>query len=547
MQTVKLFLILVVWCIANYANADDQRSNLLLIVADDMGFTDIGSFGGEIKTPHLDDLAASGIRLANFHAAPVCAPTRAMLMSGMDHHEAGLGSMHLMRVFDNGLAPNKEAIGYGTPEYAGYLSQRVAALPEILQDAGYHTYMTGKWDLGRALVQEHIPAGRGFEQSFAQLTGTALHLIPPDGGAHGGIARAEPFIYRENWDVVKELPKDYFSTKTFTDKIIEYIDGNKDSEQPFFAYLAFSAPHFPLQVPLDWRERYKNHYDEGYDFLRAQRIERAMKQGVLPDNVNMDRFDTGTDSWNSLLESEKLLLSRKMEIYAAMVENMDFHIGRVLDYLVTIGERENTFVLFMSDNGAAQTFPPPLARGYDQSLESLGQNNSFTVYGRGWASASMAPFRDVKNSLYEGGTRAAAIVNAFSLNDHGRVSQEYLTVQDVLPTLLDVAGVSHPGSKHRGKTVNPVRGKSFFPHLKNSNIDVRGDEAVGWELHSQRALVKGDWKIYYSGAETADWELYNLIKDPGEQEDLSNRYPDLKKDLIKQWFNYADEVGVAFE
>lgn len=547
MHLKKLILILIVWTIGICAGAQNQRPNILLIVADDMGFTDIGSFGGEIKTPHLDDLAESGIRLANFHTAPVCAPTRAMLMSGMDNHEAGIGSMELMRVFDNGLAPNREAIGYGTPEYAGYLSQRVAALPEILQDAGYHTYMTGKWDLGRALVEEHIPAGRGFDQSFAQLTGTALHLIPPDGGAHGGIARAEPFIYRENWEVVKELPKDYFSTKTFTDKIIEYIGGNKDSEQPFFAYLAFSAPHFPIQVPQDWRDRYKNQYDEGYDVLRAQRVERAMKQGVLPENINMSVYESGADSWDSISDDEKLILSRKMEIYAAMVENMDFHIGRVLDYLEAIGERENTFVLFMSDNGAAFRFPPPLAEGYEQTLESIGNNNSFTVYGRGWASASMAPFRDAKYSLYEGGTRAAAIVNASSLDNHGYVSQEYLTVQDVLPTLLDVAGISHPGRTHRGDTVNPVRGKSFFAHLENRHLDVHGDEAIGWELHDQRALVEGDWKIYSSGGESVEWELYNLDKDPGERHDLSNHYPDRKEDLVKQWFNYAREVGVAFE
>ena len=527
--------------------SSESAPNILLIVADDMGFTDVGPFGGEINTPNIDALAESGIRLANFHTAPVCAPTRAMLMSGMDNHEAGIGSMQLMRSFDNGIAPNRKAIGYGTPEYAGYLSQRVAALPEILQDSGYHTYMAGKWDLGRALVEEHIPAGRGFEQSFAQLTGTALHLIPPDGGAHGGIARAEPFIFRENWEVVKELPKDYFSTEMFTDKIIEYIDSNKESGQPFFAYLALSAPHFPLQVPPGWRNRYKNQYDEGYDALRAYRVQRATKQGVLPKNTNMGVFESGDDPWESLSEREKRVSSRKMEIYAAMVENMDFHIGRVLEYLVSIGERENTFVLFMSDNGAAETFPPPLATGYEKTLENIGNNNSFTVYSRGWASASMAPFRDVKNSLYEGGTRAAAIISASALDSNGSVSQEYLTVQDVLPTLLDVAGVCHPVTVHRGKIVKPVRGKSFLAHLDNSDLDVHGpDEPIGWELHGQRALVRGDWKIYYSGAASAEWELYNLDKDPGERSDLSSDYVDLREDLIEAWFAYAEEVGVAF-
>ena len=204
--------------------------------------------------------------------------------------KAGIGSMTLKRFYDNGTAPNQDIPGYGQPGYEGYLSYRVAALPEVLRDAGYHTYMAGKWDLGRALVEEHNPAGRGFESSFALTMGSALHLSAADGGAHGGVSRADPLVYRENWDVVESLPDDFFSTAMFTDKIIEYVDDHRDDGQPFFAYLALSAPHWPLQVPEDWRDRYAGRYEEGYDVIRDRRVQRAKELGILPSRGGYGRL-----------------------------------------------------------------------------------------------------------------------------------------------------------------------------------------------------------------------------------------------------------------
>ena len=530
------------------APAADQRPNILLIVTDDMGYTDLGSFGSEIPTPNLDELAYSGVRLTNFHAAPACAPARAMLLSGMDNHEAGIGSMNIKRFFDNGTEPVQTATGYGLPGYEGYLSHRVAALPEVLRDAGYHTYMAGKWDLGRALVDETNPSGRGFESSFVQTTGTALHLRPADGGAHGGISRADPLVYRENWDVVTALPEDYFSTEAYTDKIIEYIDENRDDGRPFFAYLALTAPHWPLQVPEDWLDRFAGLYDDGYDTVRDRRVERARELGIISPHADMSDFRRSSIPWAELDDTARTEHARRMEIYAAMVANMDYHVGRLAGYLRDTGEFDNTFILFMSDNGASSSAPAGFADGYDNSLANMGHRDSFIEYGPGWAEAATAPYRDTKGSMAEGGVLAAAFAAHATLSNIGGISREYLTMQDVMPTLLQLTGVEPPAGEYNHRPVLPIRGKSFLDHLQGGNSPVHGtDEAIGWELHGERALVRWPWKLLWipSPGEETRWELFDLESDPFERSDLSAQRPELTRELIDAWFRYAEDVGVA--
>ena len=532
------------------APAVDQRPNILLIVADDMGYTDLGSFGSEIPTPNLDELAYGGIRLTNFHAAPVCAPARAMLLSGMDNHEAGIGSMNIKRFFDNGTEPVQTATGYGLPGYEGYLSYRVAALPEVLRDAGYRTYMAGKWDLGRALVDETNPAGRGFESSFVQTTGTTLHLRPADGGAHGGISRADPLVYRENWDVVTALPEDYYSTEAYTDKIIEYIDANREDGRPFFAYLALTAPHWPLQVPEDWLDRFAGHYDEGYDVLRDRRVERARELGIISPHADMSEFRRSSIPWAELDETARTEHARRMEIYAAMVSNMDYHVGRLIGHLRDTGEFDDTFILFMSDNGASGSAPASFAEGYDNSLENMGNRDSFVEYGMGWAEAATAPYRDVKGSMAEGGVLAAAFSAHATLADKGGISREYLTMQDVMPTLLQLAGAKAPTGEYNHRPVLPIRGKSFLDHLQGGNNPVHGaGEAIGWELHGQRALVRWPWKLLWIPVEEMEprWELFDLENDPFERQDLSVQQPELTRELTDAWYRYAEDVGVALD
>lgn len=523
------------------------RPNVLLIVADDMGYNELGSWGSEIRTPNLDRLAFEGLRFTNFHAAPTCAPARAMLLSGTTNHQAGVGSMDIKRAYDNGQPLDPDLVGLGLPGYVGRLSPRVAALPEILRDAGYHTYMSGKWDLGRALEATDMPASRGFEASFALTTGTAVHLGFPDGNASGGLPRADPYPYQDNGIPVSELPAEFFSTAAYTDKLIGYIEANRADGLPFFAWLAYTAPHLPIQVPDDWRDRYRGDYDEGYEVIRDRRFAQAKQLGIFPSDLDLSRYQSAAPVWDGLDDDERRRAARVMELYAAMLENLDSHIGRLIDYLEGTGQLENTVIFFMSDNGAAgggipvvPTFSP------DNSLENMGRYDSWLDYGRGWAEAATAPFRDLKTSLAEGGTRVAAFVNYRSVANPGGIDDGYLTFMDVAPTILEITGTPIPDGSFEGRPIVPMIGKSFWPHALGDVAPVHAaDEAIGSELHGDRALVRGDWKILMPAA-TGRWELFDLARDPGETENLADENPGLLDDLVGEWERFATGTGVAY-
>ena len=518
------------------------RPNVILIVADDMGYNELGAWGSEIATPNLDELAFGGLRFTNFHAAPSCAPARAMLLSGTSNHQAGVGSMTIKRAYDGARVLDPDTLGLGQPGYEGHLGERIAALPEILQAAGYHTYMTGKWDLGRALNSAHMPAQRGFESSFILTTGTSVHL----GDAHGGVWRADALPYQENGVSVAELPQDFFSSATFTDKLIEYIEENRGDGQPFFAWLAYTAPHSPIQVPDDWRDRYAGRYDEGYEVVRDDRFATAKELGIFPPELDLSRYESSAPGWESLSDEERQRQSRVMELYAAMLENMDYHIGRLMSYLEETSQLENTVILFMSDNGAAggginaTTYFTP-----DDSFENMGRYDSWLIYGRGWAEAATAPWRDTKGSMAEGGTRVAAFVHHNSIANPGGLDHGYLTFMDVTPTILEITGTESPRGTFQGREIVPMMGRSFWGRALGDETPVYGpDDPIGSELHGNRALVRGDWKIL--SAATGTWELFNLADDPGETNDLALQQPELLAELIAAWEQFADDTGVAY-
>ena len=312
----------------------DSRPNVLLIVVDDVAFNDLGLLGSEIRTPNIDTLAREGVFLTNFHVAPNCSPTRAMLFSGTDSHNAGLGNM-----FED-LAPNQE----GNPGYEGYLNFQVAALSELFLEAGYNTYMTGKWHLG--LTQETSPAARGFEKSYGSLQGGA--------GAFGNmlpIIGPGKALYRENGVKLETLPEDFYTTRFYTELMMDYIGSDLDDGKPFFAYLAYTSPHWPLQAPQESIARYQGVYDAGYDALVEQRLQNLKDRGLI--DADVEPFPRLLDErpWNELSPEEQRYQAKIMEIYAAMVDDVDVYIGRIIDYLKQIGEYENTVIFFMSDNG----------------------------------------------------------------------------------------------------------------------------------------------------------------------------------------------------
>jgi arylsulfatase len=513
------------------------RPNFLVIVADDLGFSDLGAFGGEIETPNLDQLAYSGLRLTDFHTAATCSPTRAMLMSGTDHHRAGLGNMSEL------ITPAQR----GRPGYEGYLNEHVVTLAELLHDAGYRTLMSGKWHLG--VQPEQDPSRRGFERVFALLDAGHNHFgrldLPPKalGGVH----------YTENGKPVA-LPEHFYSSDFFTDKLLQYLRGDA-SGRPFFAYLPFSAPHWPLQAPADLIAKYRGRYDGGWVALRRARLEGQRKLGLLPPNADLTVPST-LHNWDSLSADERAKQSRKMEVYAAMVERMDWNVGRVLDYLREAGQLENTVVIVFSDNGAAPDSVIHMLRKLagvqlpEERLDTMGSIDSVISYGPHWAQAAAAPRRLFKSVSTEGGLVTPAIIRYPAFKRQGRIDRSFATVMDVLPTLLELAGTRHPATEYRGRVVEPPLGKSMVPYLTGKSTRIHSDdESFGWELFGQRALRQGQWKITYVSAPNGSgkWELYDLFLDPGERRDVSARHPETLQSLIGKWDAYARNMGVILQ
>ncbi len=513
-----------------------QRPNILLVVADDLGYTDIGPYGAEIDTPNLDALAREGVTFTRFYTSPLCSPTRAMLMSGTDSHLAGLAKM----------AEHLQPEDRGKPGYEGYLNNRVAPLPELLRDAGYHTYMVGKWHLGTEV--DLTPKARGFERAFSLLTGSSSHFDEM-AGPRAAHPRA---LFAEDGRRLSGLPATFYSTEYFTDRLLEYIDANIDDGRPFFGYLSYTAPHWPLQVPEEHLAKYRGKYDAGYEKLRAERFARLKALGLLPKSATLPPLPKHVPTWDSLPAEEKARQARAMEIYAAMVHNMDAHLGRVLAYLRRRGVYENTFVFFMSDNGAdgqSSAFAPiaDWAATFDNRPENMGRRGSYVLYEAGWAHAAEAPFRLYKWFTSEGGIRTPAIAAYSHATARGATHHGVVSVLDVLPTFLDLAGARHPGTHYRGREINPPRGRSILPLLADPARSIRAsDDVFATEILGRRALVKGDWKILWLDEPfgTAAWQLYNLATDPGEQNDLAAREPARLAALLADWDRYAASSSV---
>ena len=514
-----------------------MQPNILLIVADDLGYSDIGSFGGEIATPALDRLAEEGLRLSNFHVLPSCSPTRSVLMSGTDNHVAGMGTMGEL------LTPEMA----GQPGYEGYLNFQVAALPEVLRAGGYHTYMAGKWHLGHE--EETIPYARGFEETFT---------LVPGGGSHWSDRRPlsppQTMFYRRNGEPVEELPEDFYSTRYYTDIMLQMIEQNQGDGVPFFAYLSYTAPHDPLHAPQEYIDKYKGKFDQGWDVLREQRLQALKDLGIVPtDAVAFPRLES-VEAWDELPPDERQLAARDMEVYAAMIDYMDEQIQRVFDYLKEIGEYDNTMIIFFSDNGAnghPQTVYPGQTEEYmasfDNSLENRGLRNSSIEPGPGWSQASMAPSRMFKGFTSEGGIRAPFLVKLPGERPNaGTMNHSFFHVRDIMPTILDVAGVEHTGEID-GRQVIPMHGSSVLDLLEG-NVETPYAEAsqVGYELFGLRAFFDGDWKILLMPPPVGpgEWELFNLREDPAELNDLSGQHPDRLAEMIARWEQYKVDNGV---
>ncbi|MEH6604849.1 MAG: arylsulfatase [Pseudomonadales bacterium] len=500
--------------------AESVRPNIVFILADDLGYTDIAPYGSEVNTPSLSALAEQGLRFTNYHTAANCAPARAMLLTGVDSHLAGVPNIPEM------LAPQQRVHA----NYQGVLGDDVVTVATLLEDAGYHTYMAGKWHLG--MDPDKRPSRRGFQRTMAMM----------DSGADNWEQRPYLALYDQaNWFADGErftLPEDFYSSRFLVDKMIEFIDSNLQDDnlqdsKPFFAYLPFMAVHSPVQAPQKYIDRYMEFYHSGWDALRQQRKERAEALGIVPENTPMVRMKT-TDKWDTLSEDDKRYQAKRMAVYAGMIEAMDFHIGRLVEFLKQRGQYDNTIFIFTSDNGSEASGPAdprdfpkrltPENLGYNLDYDNLGLKGSYSTIGPSFASASASPLAYYKFYAGEGGMRVPLIIAGKPVASQSSLTRAFAWATDISPTILSLTGVSQPAQRYAGRPVQRITGRDLSPLLSGSAERVYGpDDAVGYELTDHGVLFQGDYKLVINQPPRGDgqWRLFNIVTDPGETDDLS--------------------------
>jgi len=456
----------------------------------------------------------------------------------VDYHRAGMGGNPEV------AAENQK----GVPAYQGFLRDDVVTIAEMLQDAGYHTSMAGKWHLGHDA--RNLPGGRGFERSFALLNGAASHWAD-----QAALIPGSETHYTEDDQPVDELPADFYSTTNHTDRVIEYIDESAADDRPFFSYLSYTAPHNPLHAPDEAIEKYRGRYDSGWDALAAERMVRLRELGLLGESQTPHARPEWVLAWDELTPEQQAARSRDMEVYAGMIDFMDQSIGRVLQHLRDIGEYDNTLIVFMSDNGPSKTaILDYIAFGgeaaeyferFDNSLENRGRPGSSTDIGPGWAYASATPLRLFKGYVAQGGIRVPLIVKPTGPIGQARRVDTPVHVMDLVPTILGLAGVDQP-ARWQGVEVAPIQGRSLVALLEGDGDHTWMERGLGWEAYGMDAYRRGDWKVLRLPPPfgNGDWQLYNLAEDPGEIQNVAAQQPDLVAELALGWSEYAEANGV---
>jgi arylsulfatase/uncharacterized sulfatase len=532
--------LLAMWALAATAEPAfaSRPPNVLLVLADDLGFTDLASYGSEISTPHIDSLAQQGTRFSNYHSAANCAPARAMLLTGVNAHRAGVPNIPEMLPSEQMRHAN----------YQGVLGDNVVTLATLLESAGYHTYMAGKWHLGTGPGK--LPSERGFERTVALA----------DSGADNWEQRPYLTLYDEaNWYADGReytLPEDFYSSRFLVDQMIEFIDTNIEDGRPFFAYLPFQAVHMPVQAPQEFIDRYMGVYDDGWDALRERRQARAAELGIIPAVDEMVRMPTTLD-WAALDPAQQAYEAKRMAVYAAMLEAMDHHLGRLLNYLRASGEYNNTVVIFTSDNGAESSGPDRqnsfitrrgVARlGYTTDYDTLGLRGSFNSISPSFASAVVAPLSYYKFYAGEGGMRVPLIIAGAGIPGGGQLNHAFSFVTDIAPTILSFAGVDVPGERFAGRPVEAMTGRDLGPLLLQQVERIHGpDDAIGYELAGHSALFQGDYKVVRIDGPLGDgeWHLYDILRDPGETQDLADVEPHRLQRMLSAYQRYARDNGV---
>lgn len=497
----------------------EPRPNIVLIMADDLGFSDLGCYGAEIPTPNLDALAAEGVRFTQFYNGAVCCPSRAALLTGLHPHQAGMGWMtsHGADIRPRGA-------------YQGYLNDRSVTLGEVLRSAGYQTFLSGKWHAGES--RPHWPVDRGFDRSFALISGASNYFDLTKDYLPAGEVRTMAVDDR----VYHPPADDFYITDAFTDAAINFV--GSAGENPFFLYLAYTAPHFPLHASRAAIARHRGRYLEGWDRIRQRRYENLRSRGILGPQTALAPRDSAVPAWPDVAEPE--LMDERMAIYAAQVALMDEGIGRLMNKLRALGIRERTLVIFLSDNGGAAANLERFRAPHLNRPPHLGGPNSFDAYGKGWANVSNTPFREFKGTLYEGGIAAPLIIAGPGVKlPVGSLCHEPGHLIDFMPTLAELAGVAYPQSVE-GRRILPMQGRSLLPALRGEAA--RESRALFWELEGQYAVREGDWKLI--GGEQRPWQLFDLASDRGETSDLASAHPEVVQRLAGAHAAWMQRCGV---
>lgn len=518
--------------LATQAHAQDTRPNILVVLFDDVGFTGFGAYGADARTPTIDSLAEAGTIFSRYYSSPFCGPSRAMLMTGMDNHQVGMGTL-VETVTDGQRA---------LPGYSMVWDNSQTTIATLLSEAGYQTYVTGKWGIGAKGA--NLPDRFGFDRSY---------VMDSTGGSNYDHRHYLPGYPEVSWFEDGEkvrLPEDFYSSRNLVDQMIEYIDEG-DPNRPFFSFLSLQAVHIPVQAPTEFIDRYNGVFDAGWDILREERLQRVIDLGLVPPSTRLADVHPDHRAWDDLPPEEQAIAARAMQVNAGMKEAADFHIGRLLAHLDTAGQLDNTIIVITSDNGAESAvttmngFFPSLAlsgihriEGIDQSPENMGLPGSVTAIGPEWASVEASPFNLYKFYSSEGGLRVPLVIAGPGIEARG-VQLAAVHVADLMPTLLDAAGVSFDAEA--------LFGRSILPVLAGETTETRGEEeSFGVEVSGNAALFRGNWKLVRTALPRGDftWRLFDLSTDPGETTDVSAENPDLFAEMRAEYDAYVQDAGV---
>ncbi len=499
-----------------------QKPNIIVILADDMGFSDLGCFGSEIHTPNLDRLAANGLRFTQFYNAARCCPTRASLLTGLQPHQAGMGHM----------AGGNENMG--TPAYEGYLNRQCVTIAEALKPAGYFTAHSGKWHVG-AKTPAMKPNGRGFDIS-----------IDGQGFYFGGDTKGKGPEF--NGKTMTDLDNSWYSTSKYAEYGVKFIQQAQEAKQPFFLYLAFNAPHWPLQAPDSVIAKYLGKYKQGWAAMRETRFAKQKALGLFGKDVKLSPADSRITSWESLSDAEKTTQDSIMATYAACVDMLDQGVGKVVAHLKATGQLDNTLIMFLSDNGGCAE-GPATGLGNNSGKGKIGSPGSFVRCAQSWANLECTPYREYKHYTHEGGIHTSFIAHwPKGFTAKGEFRNEPGHIIDIMPTCLAAAGAAYPQT-FKGRNIIPMAGVSLIPAFKGFGLN---RDTLCWEHEANRGIrikniklvSRANPKLTFSAATRYNWELYDLNADPTELNNLASVQPKIVKQMAAEWENWAKRASV---